>query len=456
MRWWLICFLPFLCQGQQSALDKKYQSYRDRFNQEFIFINWDSDGIGQFIPEKGWYEEAGTSIPSSGKFSVQKANTYWEYDFANCKDNFDVTERPDVQKWADGTLHLGCYWAVLATEYALAEKRQNKSQRDSIAHELFLALQAYRRLDMTGQQIAIQWNQKEDCDHNIYISGYSGFFARDDVPRTFYTQTGTGGIVSSMACRTEPLDFFKKVGKGNVISQDQNAMLLFGLAFIHKCIPDSLFQFKSQQYNLRSIARRIAIGLVSHVHDSSFRNIRFPKCRGGKVQTGGNSIVYAFAMKKVLDFMVPGHRIRSSLFDRFSWELFAEDIGVIFAKRIGLAKNDNIGMYLTYCVSADMESMKDVVRISSSASQKEIFPFAKAFVHDHPLSSIPEELHTRFKDLLNACPLQGTGADAKGLSSEWHYDNRWRTYGEKPPYKGRGNGLDFMLAANLFRLLFEE
>lgn len=452
----LIFILLPICLTGQHTLDQKYERYRDRLMNEYVLIDWDSDAIGSYIDSLGYYEYAGYSLPASGIFPVPKAEQYWEYEYPNCRDNNDVSSDPNVMKWADGTLHLGYYWAVLATDYALAMQRGDTLRAQQSAHELFLALQAYRRLDLTGQRIAMQWNREEErrCDEQIFLTGYSGFFARDDVPRDYYHRVASGGIVSSMACRKEPMDFFKKVGKGNVVSQDQNAMLLFGLAFVNKCIPDEEMDFGRYRSNLRSMARKIAFGIVSHVHESGLRNVTFPECRGGKVQTGGNSIVYAFAMRRALDYLAPNHRIRSTWWDRISWELFAEDIGVVLGKSLGLAKNDNIGMYLTYCVSADMESMNDVVRMSSSASQKEIFPFAKAFIHEYDLQSIPVELKERLEVLLEECPIQGTGQDALNKSDSWHYDNRWRTYSAKPPFNGRGNGLDFMLAANLYRLLY--
>ena len=437
-------------------LKAKYDTYKKNFKKNFVRIDWEGDGIGSFDKSKGHYSKAGFSLPVSLFIQEKNGNKYWEFNHRNCKDNDRLTEHPNVLKWADGTLHLGYYWATLATEYLILKKSGEQQKAQRTLHELYLALQAYRRLDMTGQQIAIDFNNNiaKNCNEKPLLNGYTGFFIRDDVPREWANKLEVGGIISSLACRENTRQFFTDKGKGNVVSQDQVAMLLFGLAFIKRCIPDQAFSFNNRKVNLIEMSEKIANGIVGHIHKSFFRNIKFPMCRGGKVQTGGNSIVYAFAMRRALDFIYPGHKIKSPLRDRWAWEALAEDIGVNAAGVFNAATNDNIGMYLTYCASADMESFNDAQRKSKKESNKEIFILAKTFLHQYPTEKVSPEIIDRMRNLLYSAPSQGSGRTRGTTKSDlWRFDNRWRTHKDGRLAAGQGNGLDFMLAYNLWVLL---
>ena len=457
--WMVFLMLPLQVPGQsQSALDNKYDIYRERFLREFIRIDWQGDGIGEYLEEDGHYEKAGYSLPASYYFKLNKARNFWEFDASNCKNNNEVTTDPDVKKWADGTLHLGFYWTLLATEYAWYDQNGDSIKAMRTAHELYLALQAYRRLDMMGQRIAVMWNEKNapECEYSPLYTGYSGFFVRDDVPRDFTEHWGIGGVISSLACRETPIKFFEEEGARNVVSHDQIAWLLVGLSSIKRAFPDEKILINDQPINLQAEARKIAYRMVKYVHQKPLRSIRFPECRKKKVQTGGDSFVYAFAMRRALDYIAPGHDIKSSLLDLISWEIIAEDLGVIVARWLGLAKNDNIAMYLSYCASGDMESFKGVYRMSMKVSQKEIFPMLKLWLHGYETDRLPEDYWKHIRGLLTAAPEKGTGLDVVSKDSEWRFDNRWRAHEGLKGKNGYGNGMDFMVAYNLFRLIGGE
>jgi len=60
--------------------------------------------------------------------------------------NLSENERFGVLRWGDGTVNLGHYLAVLATEYALLIQNEQTIQANRTLEELFLALQAHCNL----------------------------------------------------------------------------------------------------------------------------------------------------------------------------------------------------------------------------------------------------------------------------------------------------------------------
>ena len=103
-----------------------------------------------------------------------------------------------------------------------------------------------------------------------------------------------------------------------------------------------------------------------------------------------------------------------------------------------------------------MESIRDAQRMSKKANQKELFIFAKVLLHDYDRSLIEPDLLFKMQTLLNCAPISGSGRPKEIREANWVWDNRWRTYDEKPDYEAYGNGLDYMLAHNVYMLLFSE
>jgi hypothetical protein len=106
------------------------------------------------------------------------ANISWEAGLSNAKKNWlDVGSETPQQ--------MGRYWAVLASEYAMIAQNYTISAAERAAlqqrtlEELFLGLQAYRRLDITAQCLAAQRYQEirdgfeaEECGCAQDMLGY--------------------------------------------------------------------------------------------------------------------------------------------------------------------------------------------------------------------------------------------------------------------------------------------
>jgi len=133
----------------------KYWEYKERLHDKFVVIDWGGDGMGTFIKEEFRFERSGYSIPAvelrgAGLgFGAQAAETGQLSE----DNNLVEKERFGVLRWGDGTVNLGHYLAVLATEYALLAQNEQTIQANKTLEELFLALQAYRRLDITANRL---------------------------------------------------------------------------------------------------------------------------------------------------------------------------------------------------------------------------------------------------------------------------------------------------------------
>ncbi|MBK9286052.1 MAG: hypothetical protein IPM51_17285 [Sphingobacteriaceae bacterium] len=140
----------FYAQLSETELHKKYWYYKTRLNNDFLKVGLDT---GESIPfgQRGFNE---TSF--DGYTNKLKAG--------------------------DATAQLGCYIAVLATEYRLLK---NSGQDVSkIKHEIFCALNSINRLDYYAEKI-IDSCQHADNPHSSPAPNLNGFFVRDDVPANF-------------------------------------------------------------------------------------------------------------------------------------------------------------------------------------------------------------------------------------------------------------------------------
>lgn len=161
-----------------EALAAKYWQYRRNFNEHFVIIDRSpngciNDGIGQDPNNPCVCSKAGYSLPAT---SINIANNGAEsltdrndddinslFVDMDCGDvNLDGDETGNDISWDDEvhncldmgseTPHqMGWYWVTLATEYALLKQSGQDNEAQRTLEELFLGLQAYRRLDIQAQ-----------------------------------------------------------------------------------------------------------------------------------------------------------------------------------------------------------------------------------------------------------------------------------------------------------------
>ena len=170
--------------------------------------------------------------------------------------NLVEKERFGVLRWGDGTVNLGHYLAVLATEYTLLTQNEQTIQANKTLEELFLALQAYRRLDITANRLEEERARIRGIScakEALQFDGFSGWFIREDAPSTIwqdFKDPQINGAISDYSKRNRETVSFHDYDHPNKAfqeqlgdvqpSQDQISFLLFGLALVRKYIPNDL------------------------------------------------------------------------------------------------------------------------------------------------------------------------------------------------------------------------
>ncbi len=524
----------------------KYWEYKYRFWDTFIRIDWDeahnpnteNANIGTFNgtfegdpatdvltnPNRLLYSKAGYSIPF---------DTYYEYAGHWCLDGFGLDESchfgnaAELIEWntneerycgvlkvGDATIRLGRYFGVLATEFALLSANNQTIAMQKTLDELYLALQAYRRLDKTANQYVSRAYHLQCSDSEINTTGFSGFFLRDDIPATFHEEfeddenvfcTGPfassdpnsfHAIQSSFACGDRKSETFHQLELEGLhfTSQDQIVGLLLGLGLVAKYIPVNATA--SNGTPILGTARGIAAGLVSFIagpncwpdncthFPGTTRCIQIPCIDYCLLnEQGGNLATTYFALHRALEFIAPGvgNDISPNSNDEYLWGAFSNDLGQ--------TTNDNENMWLSLACFFDTDGHRQKVSDVSYSEGKYIFPVIQHLLFDTPFTSTSQQ-HTLgvlkaalstapcgsgpctpCKDLNpNNCPCTQTSYEPNvtmypsdwcnaSANSGWFATDRWvkpdQRYdvsGDHQRYGGRHNGLDYMLGYNLYHL----
>ena len=254
----LLCTNVLFAQNNDEEILEKYWKYRDQLRKRFM-------KIGQF---------EGESIPAS---VIIPNRQYGQEDQTT----------GSIMQWRDATITLGYYWIVLATEYSLLN--QNNENTQSTLNELYYAMQAFNRIDMTAEGYL-----GGNMDASANPTDLNGFFIRDDVPHEMaqnfendppipngpiqpdpgnpnQMRSGFEGwtnydnaAMGDEAQTTEPQ-------LGNSESLDQLTTVILGLHFIQRFIPDGTWvqptASDSGMY-IREEALEIIKRLVEYLNDT--------------------------------------------------------------------------------------------------------------------------------------------------------------------------------------------
>ncbi len=318
----------------------KYWNLRNNFRENFIVNDIDEDGnltgdgIGTWDPDKAIYTKAGYGFAyerhiaqENNEGTVFVATPGHDY----CNNDGNPSINTVIRPSGDNVIALGRLIATLATEYELLERNNQETKR--VLNELFLALQTYRRLDMTANQLnAIYCDECKDQGIEPDLSGYSGFFLRADTPSDFHEVMDnpsnpdylrTGGVAAGLACLyNDPADNDQchirddsDRFRGLFVSQDQVIGLLHGLAFVKKYIPSTkVVSVNGQSYNILDMAQQIAKGMVQRPAHHSGRRIAFPACSnegqwGPIVNLGDDTQGFFHGMRRLLNFIYPNNGV---------------------------------------------------------------------------------------------------------------------------------------------------
>lgn len=189
----------------ERNLFEKYNTYKELFYSNFIRIDWGGDGIGKFIERDssfvnfGFYEKSGFSLPAAAHHPTK--NRYWwgtdpttAVNKSLCNLNPDLSNDIGLLAWSeDSGLYLGLYLAMLSTEYELLKRDNQQLQMKMTLEEIYLALQAFRRLNMTANRWITQYLEalpslKCVDDWTEQTNGYSAITIRSDIPYHFWRE----------------------------------------------------------------------------------------------------------------------------------------------------------------------------------------------------------------------------------------------------------------------------
>ncbi len=247
-------------------------------------------------------------------------------------------------KWADGTIELGWYIAVLATEYKAL--KMNNLPTDETVYELFMAIKTIDRLDRVAEKVWSYYNATSvplaSNDHSIpddweFVQNnlaevpydettdtwdpgntsttLNGFIIRDDVPASIledfdfpYTS-----MESSMA---RPKDFqysyyadsgyihnyyMSNSPPANEMSQDQLFSLFMGLVLAKEYCSDITYT----GINVGDYASTTALRLLNYYNGAWI--IKNP-IRNKEVMIGGNSAWFIPSLNRLKNYFTDGSK----------------------------------------------------------------------------------------------------------------------------------------------------
>lgn len=485
----------------------RYWEFKDRLHKHFVRLDWWGDGIGEWDNEKLQFEKAGYSLPASSSVVQPSACNYWEYWLYHCYQPADMLtncSNANVLRWGDATVDLGYYFAQLATEYELLFRNGQTGQLQKTKHELWLALQAYRRLDIAANLQYDAWVRQNDPDCQFTqtlgmcgylvngpdLSGYSGFFMRDDVPNSirhfFHANANAdrawevGGIRTDHSCiEDDPLGNFlpfpDSIGGNNFLSQDQMIGILFGLAFIKKFIPAEETMFGD---SLVQMAGRMAKGMLNHIQPADetighYRSIRYPGCLSEvPTEAGNNASNFFYGINLAIASISDDARVCTDGVDKQKWDAFAKracDCDAPFYENCGF----NCRMFLELLAITDQGNFKKT-QDQALRIKKEGLVLARYLLQtgSHDLLDIKRSVFLTFENLLCENPPSCHGPCYRAFEDNepffecpnqpgWCAGNRLKIAGYERAdcqYDGnwniRGNGIDYLLLHNLYLLTY--
>jgi MYXO-CTERM domain-containing protein len=199
-----------------------------------------------------------------------------------------------LMKWGDGTIALGYYLGVLATEhYILTHPSMypgadggDAGQLDRTRDELYNALLALERLDSSADAAF-----PSPCSTTPALNG---FFLRDDVPADFNSHFPGIDTIQS--------DFIDPTLTNKEESQDQIYHVQHGLALIVALVPPSLVVSGKP---IRAWAIEQATRIVQHFAKGDWQ-IRNPACGNRKVNRGENAIGFSYGEGLAATYITAG------------------------------------------------------------------------------------------------------------------------------------------------------
>lgn len=427
MRFVLIYSLLFVCgigalvaQSPEQNL-QKYNRYRQRLQGDSIqpgFVR-----VGSF---------PGGSLPMGGRIPDTDCETNWHMLKYGCT----TRKGKGMIEWGDGTIHLAMYIALLATEYKNLQLADQST--DSIAKELWLALDAFDRLDYRAETFL---GLPPDLN---------GFFLRDDVPDDFHLRFDTSTYHctrSNGSCgEADPRE-------AHFVSQDQVLVLFMGWLLVSELVPNERYLDSLPTFGEKAAAQVDRV--VSYFRKNNWsivapNGIKVPNRWGGDVQAlsygvaeGANRIAKPYTQKNYQTRLSKG--LGLSIFNTFSYSfsLQRRNLGMVVQSAV-LVNSWSPKVMDTYCKKADvvvwaiLDAVANKRKLSKVLSRSDFEKILDTAPPDGPCFNTPDCSNT-----------PGWMGFDRWIHPELQNGNPWGRFFEY-------NGLDYMLLYNLYHLYFRE
>ena len=418
-----------------ESITVKYWKLKSDFEKHFVQYSVDdlshltNDGIGNWDESKCAYQYAGYNLPA------------YSYDLSTSRHN-------PKRHYGETPVRLGQLIATVTMEFAMYKRNGNTAMSQISLNKIFLLLQAYRRIDMTGNKLMeVYYN---NCNNSICpdfiadVTGYTGFIVRDDVPFNFsngYTDRTEAhyksdyadsdmtrllnsmskeGLVSNdpsfcdMACYFPSNKQKANGGNMNTITQDQLLGILQGMMYVKRLIPqkEGVVKVNDKNYNVVDMAEKISLA-IKRITKGCSNNMMFPGCKDckGSIEAKNAGVaIYYFGIAHVVKY-ITGETVAASMVEKIGWSLSA---GVESAA--GFGQQHNIRMYnklSTYSeLSITSETLEDAIQAGNLVTPLELI-----LLHDNyqvfkgdrnPFDgNAPKEWRDRYCELLTTYPQEG-------------------------------------------------
>lgn len=352
-----------------------------------------------------------------------------------------------LMKWGDGTIALGFYLGVLATEhYILSHPAQfpgaaaSPNDIDTTREELYDALLALERLDLDADAAF-----PPPCSTTPALNG---FFLRDDVPADFYTRFS--GITTIQS------DFIDPTLTNKEESQDQVYHVQHGLALVVALVPASV---TVQGKSLRGWAVEQAKRITEHFTKGDWI-IRNPACSDRAVNRGENAIAYSYGETLAAAYVTDGtYTPTTDAIWQNIWDTLRQPANPAYSDE------DNLHMALAIMAVGDGYGADTPQVLATLAATQDwpLYPLLHRVLHPDAAGfcMTASTVNPRARVMLDELTLQ-TEPSCPGASGPAPHGftthNRF-IRGKSQAYVGpsgcegvRYNGLDYMLLHNLYAI----
>lgn len=352
-----------------------------------------------------------------------------------------------LMKWGDGTIALGFYLGVLATEhYILSHPTRypgagNATDLDATRNELYNALLALERLDLQADAAF-----PSPCSTTPTLNG---FFLRDDVPADFYTHFS--GITTIQS------DFVDPTLTNKEESQDQVYHVQHGLALVVALVPPTV---SVQGKPLRAWAIEQATRITKHFTKGDWI-IRNPACSNRAVNRGENATGFSYGETLATAYITDGaYKPTTSALWQNIWDTLRQSSNPAYNDE------DNLHMALSIMAVGDGYGADTPQVIANLAATQDwpLYPLLHRVLHPASAgfcTTTAATVNPRARAMLDELPLDSEPAcpGPNGPAPHGFTTHNRFIRGKSQAYVGpdgcegvRYHGLDYMLLHNLYAI----